>query len=379
MSKRRHLALRVASAVLAALAVLAAAPMQQPLRAASHTLVAEAWELLPPGLALAAAALVVAKRPGAGYLAAGVALAALLAVGSVDVSSAAVAVLLLLASSALYNASLMLEVGLASSSQGRRRVPWPALSLLLHGFSAAIAYYGAVLALRLYEALLTPPRGLTGPGALVLKLLSESPTAKLVLAVVIAAGLYYLASIVAAPLLYLAAAEPVEAQAAVARSLLAEAEQVRRGMLWYHRVLRWGLRLAGLLLGLSLAALLDTAVASLLGALGPAAVALLTALGLLAAWWLLGLLSDRPGRWRALVFASAVLLLLLTAYTATVEPGWLGKDLGVLWAAATGGQPPLYRVDAMLSARLAYYEGVLERGFASIAEFLKLAAKLLWG
>ena len=40
MSKRRHLALRVASAVLAALAVLAAAPMQQPLRAASHTLVA---------------------------------------------------------------------------------------------------------------------------------------------------------------------------------------------------------------------------------------------------------------------------------------------------------------------------------------------------
>ncbi len=379
MSRRRHLALRLGSAALAALAALTAAPTQKPLEAASHPLAAEAWPLLAPGLALAAAVLVAAKRPGAGYLAALAALAASLAAGGVDASSAAAAVLLLLASSALYNASLRLEVGPAVSARERRRVPGPALSLLLHGFSAAIACYGAVLALRLYEALLTPPRGLTGPGALALRLLSESPTAKLVLAAAIAAGLYYLASAVAAPLLYLAAAEPGEARAAVARSLLAEAERARRGMLWYHRVLRWGLRFAGLLLGLSLASLLEASVASLLGAPGPAAATLLAALGLLAAWWLLGLLGDRPGRWRVLALASASLLLLLAAYTAAVEPGWLGKDLETLWAAATGGQPPPYRVDAVLSARLAYYEGVLARGLASVAELLELMAKLFWG
>jgi len=371
---RQALAARLASAALAALAALPAAQLPPPLT--RPPLVAVAWPIAARVPALAAAILVAARRPGAGYLAVGLALAASLAAGA-EASEALAALVLLLASSALYSMSMRLE---RSSASVTTKWSWaaPAESLLLHGFTAATAYYGGVFALRLYEALQEPPKWVTGPGALVLRLLSESPAAKLALAASLAAGLYYLASSVAAPLLYVATASPGEARAALKRSLFSEAEQARRGMLWYHRALRWSLRLAGLLLGSALAALTGVLVATLLAAPGPLAAALLAAASLPAARWLLGL-PERPGRWRTLALASALLLLLVAAYTAAVEPGWASKDLGVLWAAATGGQPPAYSVETVLASRLAYYEGVLEKDVVLAARLLELAARLFWG
>ena len=346
-------------------------------------------ETLGLGIAVLMALLVLVDRSWAAY----VVLAVLAGYSSALAREARYAEILvasLVASSILVTLSLRWRVLSRSGAATRTTCSTECLLLNAGGLVLTYAslglatYYGSLWGFSLYKYALSRPESIGGPMVIVWRLLANSPTMRLLIAIALIALFYYMLSRLVAPIVYALTASPSALRKQIEEMERIEAREVLARRKWYHRMLGSSLLLTGFVTETAIAFMVFVLLAVLLGGSPGGAMQYLLLflsfpLGYFLARNAMRLIGAPRKTWVRIALLALGGLALLTVYVSLAEPGGLDKALEVLASPFTGQQPPYFSKDPGLGLELAAYEGYIYRISRLVEHVARLIVEFFWG